>query len=237
MRPPSNPGRKSTTPRLINQAKLIHDHLKTLEPADIKQIMHISDNLTSEVREKISNWPTAKQFRAVEYFAGDIYTGLDVSSLNEDDLEYAQLRLCILSGLYGLLRPLDLITPYRLEMGYRLSIKNSKSLYDFWSPHLKEVLPVSDVYIHLSSEEYFKAIRPLIDKKAKVIAPLFLTSKDGTTKQVTIHSKVARGAYANWLIKNRVEDLDLLPKFNELDYSYSSGLSSDINPTYIKEVS
>ncbi len=235
MRPPTIESGEYTQPQLLLQAQTLHKELEKLDKSELKKLMKISDKLADEVKGKIDSWSSAKTYRAIEYFAGDIYTGLDANSMDEDDFKYAQGRLIILSGLYGILRPLDLIASYRLEMGYPISTSDAKNLYEYWRPHLKSVLPESEVYLHLSSEEYFKAIRPLIGLGSKVIAPVFLTSKLGGVKQVTIHSKVARGAYVHWLLKNKIEDLSRLPEFNSLGYEYSSELSTELNPTYIKQ--
>ena len=234
MRTPKSKSTRTTTPQFQEQAKAINSKLTQLDLDEIKNLMKVSDNLAISTKDRIQNWATADKYRAIELFAGDIYTKLDANSLSAEDLDYAQKRLLILSGLYGILRPLDLIAPYRLEMGHRIRIGECNNLYEYWGNHLEGAILKSDTYLHLSSEEYFKTIKPIINPAAKVIAPIFLTLKNNTAKQVTIHSKVARGAYVNWLLRYRIEDINLLPSFDQLDYIYSDELSTELNPTYIR---
>lgn len=224
-----------TEPKLGSHATALMEYLETLTDDEIKNMMKISDNLTEEVRQKIADWRTADKHRAIEYFAGDIYTGLDAGSFSTADLNYAQQRLVIISGLYGVLRPLDLIAAYRLEMGYPLTMEGYNNLYSYWSGHMKSALPKSRAYINLTSEEYFKVVRPALFSDAKIVAPKFLTRGGNETKQVTIHSKVARGAYANWIIRNRLEGLERLTEFDGLGYKYDPSQSTGLQPVFVKE--
>lgn len=233
----SEPGIASThhtLPAFQAEANVLHSRLLKMSTLEIKNLMKTSDKLTNTTVDNLGRWTHAPKHPAIHYFSGDIYTHLNANSLSDSDLEYAQERLLVLSGLYGILRPLDLISPYRLEMGYRLQVKEHPNLYSFWKEPLAKVFPQADTYLHLSSEEYFKSVRHLIPAGAKVIQPIFLTKKDGNLKQVTIHSKLARGAYVNWLIEDRTEDLADLRHFSRLDYQYSPTLSGESNPTYIR---
>ena len=165
-------------------------------------------------------------------FNGDTYIGLDAPSWDDDDLDYAQDHLRILSGLYGLLRPLDLMQPYRLEMGARFSPPRRKDLYDFWGDQITDAL--SDVLcdhkeqtiLNLASNEYFKSVRPA-KLKGQIITPAFKEERDGETRMIGFFAKQARGMMARYLVQNRISAPEELKKFNLGGYQYRDGLSQD----------
>ncbi len=207
---------------------------RQLSQTELQRLMKLSDSL-SELNHKrfksfaaVSTPDNAKQ--AALAFAGDTYTGLQAASLDDDDLAYAQDHLRILSGLYGLLRPLDLIQPYRLEMGRRLANPRGADLYDFWGDKLAKAIDalVADhevpVVINLASNEYFKATKAK-SLKARVITPAFKEVKDGEARVIGMFAKQARGAMARFMINNRIETPEDLQAFKEGGYKYQAKLS------------
>lgn len=182
------------------------------------------------------------QHPAVMAFAGDTYVGLDARTLSGDDLRWAQDHLRILSGLYGLLRPLDGIQPYRLEMGSRLKTRRGRDLYDFWGDRIARALVEdaralgSDVVINCASEEYFRAARrPAL--KLRVISPVFLEDRAGTRTMISFHAKRARGAMARFLIENRIRDPALVAEFAAAGYRADPAASTPDRPVFVRHTS
>lgn len=226
-------------------------YLKSLSLEQVREIMGLSRAKAGQVYELIQGFGNSQP--ALDIFLGDIYSGLQAQSFSEKDRQYANEHLFILSGLYGVLRALDEIQPYRLEMGYKLpgnahdpSQPNITSLYDFWGDKIAKQLPKNQDIINLSAVEYTKAVLPYITgtKKIKpieghentrIITPRFLTisPKTGEPTFVTVHAKIARGAYARWLIQNRIEDLNRLKDFQEIGYKYSQELSTPQEPVFV----
>ena len=225
------------SPQLLGRAVELDTILKKYSESQLIKLMHISKPLAAATHQLIADWGTQpqKQTLAIDSFAGDIYRGLQASKFNEADRQYADKVLVILSGLYGAIRPLDAICPYRLELMYRLSGKGFKNLYEFWQDAVAKCLPTSGPIINLTSVEYMRVVEPFVDK-SRIIAPRFLTASGTPGHQtfVTIHAKVARGAFASWMITNRVKDLTTLTKFNDLDYTYSPEMSTPEQPTFIR---
>lgn len=211
---------------------------RRLSRPKLKKLMNLSKPLTElnfqrfQTHAAVSTLDNAKQ--AIMAFAGDTYLGLEAADLNDDDLEYAQSRLRIISGLYGLLRPLDLIQPYRLEMGSRLATRRGKTLYDFWGDSLAaaidEAVAVhsSPVVINLASTEYFKAV-PTKSLRARVITPIFKEISGNQATIIGFFAKRARGAMARYMIQNRHESPDDLKGFDSGGYSYQEELSDKDN--------
>jgi len=237
--------------RLFTEAKALAAYLKTLSLSQIQSTMAVSATKAEETRGLIESYdPTRPSQPALDIFLGDIYSGLQSQSLSEHDRMYANDHLFILSGLYGVLRALDEIQPYRLEMGYRLpgnthdaSQPDITSLYTFWGDKIARQLPKNQPIINLSAKEYTKAVFPHFKyieglKDAKIISPKFLTVSPKTNEPtfVTVHAKIARGAYARWLIQNRIEDTEKLKEFNEIGYTYSEKLSSVDEPVFVAKV-
>ena len=227
---------KATKPVLSKDLAEIAEVAKKLKKTDLKRLMGISDSLVDLNYERFQALKTAGRINGAKQaaltFAGDVYRGLDANSLKPDDLDYAQDHLRILSGLYGLLRPLDGIQPYRLEMGSRLKNPRGDNLHSFWKPVIakeldKIVKPHSDQTIAcLASNEYAKAV-DLKALKSRFIMFNFKEVKDGQAKAVMMYVKQARGMMARWAIENRIDDVESLKKFSVGGYKFSKSLSSD----------
>ncbi|MEO1242830.1 MAG: peroxide stress protein YaaA [Pseudomonadota bacterium] len=227
---------KATKPALTKDIAEIATVAKKLKRGDIKKLMGVSDSLADLNYERFQAFKTSGRLNGAKQaaltFAGDVYRGLDANTLKPDDLEFAQDHLRILSGLYGLLRPLDAIQPYRLEMGSRLKNPRGASLHAFWGPVIAEQLDKA-VKTHddptiacLASNEYAKSI----DRKAlksPFIMFNFKEVKDGKARAMMLYVKQARGMMARWAIENRVEKAEDLKKFTVGGYKLSKSLSSD----------
>ena len=223
-------------PQLIEKAETLDVYLKTLSPQQIAKCMHVSDTLAQKTHELIQAWNTepASQSLAIDSFVGDIYSGLRASELSGSDRDYANKTLCILSGLYGVIKPYDGIMPYRLEMGYRLPDKQLSNLYNFWGDQIAQTIPKDEVIINTSSVEYSAVITNYVDP-SRIITPKFLTI-DAKTKEpafVVVHAKIARGAYARWMIVNRIENREDLSGFDDIGYKYEPSLSSPDSPAFV----
>lgn len=230
-------------PQMLDAAENLNKTLRKLSPEDLSSLMHISAKLGELNFERNLNWTlpftTDNAKAAVFAFTGDVYVGLDVKSFSHEDLLYAQDHMRILSGLYGLLRPLDLIQAYRLEMGTALKHGSSSSLYAFWGDKLglalRETLEAhpQPALINLASTEYFRAV----DKKAlglPVISPVFKDYKNGQYKIISFFAKKARGSMAAYLIKNRIDTLDGIMQFDVDGYCYSSKDSTPQAPVFLR---
>jgi len=236
MRPPAEDALSSQKPILIDRAKELDSYLKTLSSQQLAKVMHISPKLAESTHNLIAGWTDApsSQRPAIDSFLGDIYSGLQVLDWTEKDREYANQRLKILSGLYGILKPLDGIYPYRLEMGYRLPLKKFSNLEKYWSQDILATLPTNQLIVNLAAVEYSKVILGHIDN-AQVISPMFLTLNPKTNQPtfVVVHAKIARGAFARYLIKNRVNEQKQLRDFADLGYKYNQVLSSPNIPVFV----
>lgn len=225
-----------TQPRFLDQSQTLIDTAKQLSAEDISALMKISDKLGVLNYERFHDWHTpftadnAKQ--AVLAFKGDVYTGLDAETLDEAALTWANEHLAILSGLYGLLRPLDLMQAYRLEMGTKLNNSRGKNLYEFWGERVTETLNEqltgddSPVLVNLASNEYYKVIQPK-SIAARIVTPIFKDEKNGQYKIISFYAKKARGLMARWVIENRAESANDLKQFNRDGYYFSAEDSSD----------
>ena len=217
--------------------------LRKKNPADLAKLMSISDALAVLNAGRFADWHTpfgpenAKQ--AVLAFMGDVYEGLDASHLDEDGLSYLQQHLRILSGLYGSLRPLDLMQPYRLEMGTRLENGRGKDLYAFWGSRISDVLAgdmAGEPLINLASEEYFGAVKPAL-LPGEVISPVFQDEKGGKYKIISFHAKKARGLMARYIIKQRLTRPEQLLEFDLAGYAYCPELSTPQKPLFRRPAS
>ena len=244
---------RHSNPLFPSKSEILIAKLRTLSRKKIADLMSVSKDLAQLNFERYLSFGSAMSRKnlkqAVFAFKGDVYLGLDADSFSEEDLDYAQNHLRILSGLYGLLRPLDLIEPYRLEMGTQLPVRRSKNLYQFWGNLLTETLnkhlidaqnpaatglAATDIYqgqpllINLASVEYWKAVNP--DKlQARVITPSFLDWKNGQYKFVSFFGKKARGAMARYLIQNRWQNPESLKNFEWEGYALNAELSEGDN--------
>ena len=233
---PVEPGVPVTQPVLLDDMNELATVAKTQSAEDLKRLMHISDNLATMNFERFQAFNLDNRSNSTKpaglAFDGDVYWGLEADSLTEDTLVYAQDHLRILSGLYGVLRPMDAIQPYRLEMGTKMANSRGKSLYEFWGVRIADQLNTeladhSDTtVVNLASNEYFKAV----DTKAlgrKVIAAKFLNVKDGEARSLMYYAKHARGSMARWIMEHRVDRVDGLKDFNAGGYSLDTDASTE----------
>ncbi len=224
------------TPLLIEQAKELSTCAKSLSVSDVKKTMHVSEKLAETTRDLLQSWTADPRYQraALDSFLGDIYSGIQVGTWIDQDRLYANDHLRILSGLYGILRPLDGIYPYRFEMGYKFPDPTCKNLYAFWGDKIAKTLPAGELIIDLSAVEYGKTVTPYVDPE-RIITPRFLTMspKTGEPIFVVVHAKIARGAFASWMVRHRIEDVEKLKEFNELGYTYSPELSTLKAPVFI----
>ena len=227
-------------PIFLHKAKELMGYIKALSTKEIETTMKISQKLAITTKKLTLDWndTSSCQRPAIDSFLGDIYSGLQVASLTEQDRLYANQHMRILSGLYGVLRPLDGICPYRFEMGYRLPHTDYANLYNFWGDMIADSLPKDGPIIDLTAVEYGKTVTNKIES-IRIVTPRFLTQskKEGVKIAeavfVVVHAKIARGAFANWMIRNRIEDVERLKDFSELGYEYSEVLSTSAIPVYV----
>lgn len=235
--------RKATQPDFLDDSARLVDTLRHLTPAQISALMDISPALGELNRERFNAWHTpfdkhnARQ--ALFAFKGDVYIGLDAPSLSAADVSYAQEHLRILSGLYGLLRPLDLIQPYRLEMGTAFKALGSTSLYDFWGERVTAALNEelqkerSPLLVNLASVEYYKVVREK-ELHARVISPVFKDFSNGQYKIVSFFAKKARGLMSAWIIRHRIRKARDLLAFDVDGYCYSAKDSTENSPVFLR---
>ncbi len=230
-------GVQETSPILVEKTAEIVKVLKGKTADDLSELMHLSEKLAQLNYKRYQSFGQTEQGRAVEAFQGDTYVGFSQADLSEADLTYAQNHVGILSGLYGLLRPLDVIAPYRLEMGTKLSVQGSKNLYEFWGDTITKTVNKqagnAQAIINLASKEYISVIDP-----AKLKVPFttcdFKEVKEGKPKTIGLFAKRARGMMARYIVKNRIENIDGLKAFNLADYTFDAALSNDKIVTFIR---
>lgn len=225
-----------TQPLFVKEAAQLIKILKTQSAAEVAALMDLSPSLAQLNVDRYAAWKpafTQKNARqAVLAFNGDVYEGMNAATLKEKELQWAQDHIAILSGLYGVLRPLDLMQPYRLEMGTRLKNPGGANLYQYWqktiAPYLHERLAKEQapILVNLASEEYFKAV-DLKAIKARVLQCVFQDGKNGVYKIVSFHAKRARGLMARFAIEHRATKPEDLKKFDSEGYAYSASLSTD----------
>ncbi len=233
-----------TVPAFQEDAVRLSKTARNLTLTQLKKLMNISDDLAKLNRERFRAFaaePDPEMIKpAALAFNGDTYQGLEAKTLSEDDLAWAQEHLGILSGLYGVLRPLDAIQPYRLEMGSRLKTRRGSSLYDYWGDTIAKALNVrgadvgADTLINCASQEYFGAA----DRKAlklKVVTPQFMEVKDDRPRIVSFFAKRARGAMARYVIENRLTTPESILNFNVGGYAYDSDLSTSEKPVFLRD--
>ncbi|WP_096086589.1 peroxide stress protein YaaA [Agaribacterium haliotis] len=238
------PSKKSSKAQFLEHSQQLIDELQQLAPHDVSELMGISDKLGVLNYDRFQAWQQpikGKDARqAVFAFNGDVYTGLDAYSFDDDDLAFAQEQLRILSGLYGLLRPLDLILAYRLEMGTKFQNAGGKDLYEFWGSSLTEALnkqlskTKSASLVNLASNEYFKAVKNK-ELQAEIITPQFKDLKNGQYKIISFYAKKARGLMSAYIIKNRLQNADDLLAFDSAGYAYNESLSKADQPVFTRD--
>jgi cytoplasmic iron level regulating protein YaaA (DUF328/UPF0246 family) len=224
----------TTQAHFLKEANQLAKKMQKISSKKLEEMMHISKELADLNKYRYENWISPEfeneQIKAcIELFNGEAYKGLDVFTFSNEDFLFAQESLRILSGLYGILKPLDLIYPYRLEMGTKWKIDSkTPSLYAFWKNKLAKQLnnETSSYIINLASTEYFKAIDPK-QLKAKVITPVFKDFKNGEYKVIMMYAKNARGSMARYCIQNKLDNPEQLKLYNENGYSYDEKLSSE----------
>lgn len=225
-----------TIPEGLDRSAQLVSKLQKTSKKKISELMSLSENLTQLNVDRYAAWTDnfseGETRQALLAFKGDVYQGMKNDALSPDDLKFAQDHLRILSGLHGLLRPLDLIKPYRLEMGTKLSVRGKKDLYAFWGDEitnrLNDALKVSgnDSLINLASGEYFKAVNT---KKldAKIITPVFKDMKNGKLKVIFLYAKQARGMMSGYILRNRINNPEDLKGFDDGGYRFTEDLSDD----------
>ena len=237
------PTSKHSQPDFLDDACELIDQLKALEPHQVSNLMGISDKLGQLNAERFQSWHTPftpdNARPAALAFNGDVYTGLDARSFSDKEFEFAQRHLRILSGLYGILRPLDLMQPYRLEMGTRFENRRGKDLYAFWgsriTDELNRLLKADDgVLINLASNEYFKSVRKK-ELDASIITPHFKDWKNGQYKMISFYAKKARGLMCRYAIQNGITKAEDLKGFNLDGYYFSSEQSDDKTWTFLRD--
>ena len=227
----------------LEQSQELVNILKKFDLTDLQKVMGISGNLSSLTSKRFKDWElpfsvdSARQ--AIFSFEGETYVGLSADTLTTRNLEFAQNNIRILSGLYGLLRPMDIIMPYRLEMSTKLKTNKGTSLYDFWGDLISKLLIDELAYhekkiiINCASVEYFKAVNMKI-VEAKVVTPVFKEVRNGKPKIISFFAKKARGAMARYIITNSISDIDGIMSFDLDNYSYDESLSSRYKPVFIR---
>ena len=221
---------KGTSNQFLEETNYTVKELKNYTVSDIKILMKLSDNLAQINWQRFQDWNAKGVGQALFMFKGDVYKGLKAETLTNSELDFAQENLRILSGLYGLLKPKDMIYPYRLEMGTKLKIKTGNNLYKFWEDRLHKALlselKKGEEIINLASEEYSKALQ--INKfNNPVITPVFKDFKNGKLKVISFFAKKARGEMVNFIIKNKIEKSESLKSFSNLGYNFIESTSTE----------
>jgi cytoplasmic iron level regulating protein YaaA (DUF328/UPF0246 family) len=225
----------------LKESRQVHKVLKEQTPKALSELMHISDKLADLNWQRNQDWKTPftpeNARPAIFAFDGDVYTGLDAYSIPIDKLDQLQDRLRILSGLYGYLKPLDLMQPYRLEMGTKLPIGESKNLYEFWKKNLTNALNKElhkdELFINLASNEYFSAV-DVKALKVPVITPDFKDYKDGKLKIISFFAKKARGLMVRYIIDTNAQTIEDLKGFNYDGYQFDANLSKENNLVFTR---
>lgn len=232
-------GLSPTEPVFAERARELAQVARDLTVSDLQKLMHISENLARLNHDRFRDFGNMDSKPAALAFAGDTYVGLEAASLDPEEMGWAQRHLRILSGLYGVLRPLDAIQPYRLEMGSRLKNPRGKSLYEFWGTEIAEALNGhaadvgTDVLINCASQEYFGAVDAGA-LKLRVITPVFMEEKPGGPKIVSFYAKRARGAMARYIIQRRLTDPAGLKDFDTGGYRFSADMSESDKLVFVR---
>jgi cytoplasmic iron level regulating protein YaaA (DUF328/UPF0246 family) len=231
----SRAGKRPTKPELIARATTLASVVRQLSFDQLMRMMRVSRTLADQTHDQFQRWAPegVGTQAAIDSFLGDIYSGLQVGAWTNEDREYAQLHLRILSGLYGIVRPNDGIAPYRLEMGYSLPGIPQK-LHHFWGRSIVDTLPQDELIINLAAVEYARVITDYYDE-ARVVTPRFLTVSPTTGEPVfvVVHAKIARGSFASWLIRMRISDRTSLKTYDELGYHFEPAMSTPNVPVFV----
>ncbi|OOR99671.1 peroxide stress protein YaaA [Canicola haemoglobinophilus] len=235
-----------TQPHLTEHSEQLIEICRQLAPAQIASLMSISDKLAGLNAARFTDWQkehNEQNSRAAIYaFKGDVYTGLEVETLNQDDIQFAQQHLRMLSGLYGLLHPLDLMQAYRLEMGTKLPNPKGKDLYAFWGTVITEALQQAinqqgdNILINLASDEYYKSVKET-QLNAQIIKPIFLDNKGGKYKVISFYAKKARGLMCRYIIQNRLTEVEQLKDFDLGGYWFDPTSSTQTEFVFKRDLS
>ena len=234
-----------TTPSFLGKSEALINIMRSYEPDFISDLMGLSDNLAFLNFERYQTWekrkkPSNNAKQAIFAFKGDVYQGLDIDTLSKKAITYSQGHLRILSGLYGLLRPLDLISPYRLEMGTKLKSGDINGLYGFWKQDLTKSInkdlnkQKNKVLVNLASNEYFSAL----DKntiEGQIISPVFKDFKNGDYKIISFYAKKARGMMTRYILENKIEKSEEINNFDLGGYKLDKKLSTELMPTFTRK--
>jgi len=232
-----------TTPAFLEESGKLVDSLKKYKPKRLGKLMSISDNLAQLNVERFEAWktpfPKGVARPCIQAFRGDVYLGLDADTMSLADIKRAQKHIRILSGLYGVLKPLDMMLPYRLEMGTALKTRRGKNLYEFWGTRITDSLNEelhefdTPLVVNLASNEYFKAVKKS-SLNASLVEPVFKDKKENGYKVIGFFAKKARGAMARYLVENKVTHADELLDFTGLGYKYSKKVSVEGRPVFLR---
>ena len=238
------PVKEFTQPDLLAEAEILMRQLRELAPQQIAELMHVSDKIALLNAERNAEWHTpftpdnAKQ--AVFMFNGDVYEGIAADTLEPEQIQYLQQHVRLLSGLYGVLRPLDLMQPYRLEMGTAFANTRGKNLYEFWGDIITDLLndtlaqAGSDILINLASQEYFKSVNTQ-KLKARLITPVFKDEKNGKYKIISFYAKRARGLMVRYAAEHNITDPEMLKNFDYEGYSFNAAASNESEWVFMRK--
>ena len=240
-----DPKSNHTAPQFLSQSSKLIKTLKEKEPKDIASLMGLSDKLATLNFDRYQSWKAAKSVSSdakpsMLVFKGDVYQGLNAEDFSNKDLKFAQKHLRILSGLYGILRPMDIMKPYRLEMGTKLETSKGKNLYEFWGELVQNNViddlssQKSDLLINLASKEYFSVLGKM-PEFINVVSPVFKDYKSGKYKIISFYAKKARGLMARWIIQNKITDFEDLINFDIDGYKYSKAESTTSEPVFLRK--
>ena len=238
------PVKEFTQPDLLAEAEILMRQLRELAPQQIAELMHVSDKIALLNAERNAEWHTpftpdnAKQ--AVFMFNGDVYEGIAADTLEPEQIQYLQQHVRLLSGLYGVLRPLDLMQPYRLEMGTAFANTRGKNLYEFWGDIITDLLndtlaqAGSDILVNLASQEYFKSVNTK-KLKARLITPVFKDEKNGKYKIISFYAKRARGLMVRYAAEHNITDPEMLKNFDYEGYSFNAAASNESEWVFMRK--
>ncbi len=230
-------------PQFLDQSEKLVGVLKKYNSKKLSSLMSISDKLADLNVDRFKTWQADFDINSarpsIQAFRGDVYVGLDADTMSMSDIRFAQKQLRILSGLYGVLKPLDLMLPYRLEMGTSLKTTRGRNLYDFWGDQITQSLNADlakhgdQSVVNLASNEYFKSVNKKI-LQGNLISPVFKDEKNGNYKVISFFAKKARGAMARYLIDERLESTDAVNAFSSLGYRYNKKASTEEQPVFLR---
>ena len=238
------PVKEFTQPDLLAEAEILMRQLRELAPQQIAELMHVSDKIALLNAERNAEWHTpftpdnAKQ--AVFMFNGDVYEGIAADTLKPEQIQYLQQHVRLLSGLYGILRPLDLMQPYRLEMGTAFANTRGKNLYEFWGDIITDLLndtlaqAGSDILVNLASQEYFKSVNTQ-KLKARLITPAFKDEKNGKYTIISFYAKRARGLMVRYAAEHNITDPEMLKNFDYEGYSFNAAASNESEWVFMRK--